>query len=500
MAIVQETAHRTIPPRPTTRDTGIDLVRAGCIGIVVLLHALMVGVTVDRTGPVFENAADNASWFVPLTWIGQVMPVFFVIGGFAGFLAYRRLRDRGGTAVDFVTGRVYRLVLPAVISIAAVGVALATLAMSGVPADLVQIAGFRYSQPLWFLGVFLLCQALLPAFVAAHERAPFRTVLGIAGMAVLVDVIRGVSGIDAVGLLNLAFVWLALQQLGFFLAEGRIDALRRRTRGLAGLAAAAVLAGTFAAGLFSPDLLVNLNPPTTALLLVGVAQTAVLSLARRPITRLSRRPWAEAFTAFVTSRAMTIYLWHMPVLLTMAGVSALLAMNDVLTLPEPSGTGWWLTRPLWLALALVLTAGTAWAFAGAERRRMPQATTSASRVLLAVVLGLVAVVVQLVAGTTVLTAAIAVAAFLSALARVRTRTGPRSAQRRRTVLRRPGLISGGGRRTRPRPPPRTAGRRCARPCWRAAPSPWSRRRRTAPGPAAGRSPRRPTAAGRAAEW
>ena len=44
-----------------------------------------------------------------------------------------------------------------------------------------------------------------------------------------------------------------------------------------------------------------------------------------------------------------------------------------------------------------------------------------------------------------------------------------------------GLTSGAGRRTGPRRPPRTTGCRRARPDWRAASSPWSRRRRTGPG-------------------
>jgi hypothetical protein len=55
-----------------------------------------------------------------------------------------------------------------------------------------------------------------------------------------------------------------------------------------------------------------------------------------------------------------------------------------------------------------------------------------------------------------------------------------------------------GRRTRSLLPPRTAGRRCVRPCWRAASFPGSRRRRTGLGPLAGRFLRRPTAARRAA--
>jgi peptidoglycan/LPS O-acetylase OafA/YrhL len=415
------TAHPGPQPRAAGRDTGIDLVRAVCVLVVVLLHALMVGVTVDDAGPVFANAAEGAAWFAPLTWVAQIMPVFFVIGGFAGALAYRRMRTGGGTAVGFVAGRVHRLLLPALVTISVVGIGLVALAAAAVPGDVVQTAGYRFAQPLWFLGVFLLCQALLPALLAAHERAPGRSILVLAASAVVIDLVRAASGIDAIGFLNLALVWLTLQQVGFFLADGRIDGIRRRTRVLIGAGAVAALAASFMAGVFSPDLIENLNPPTVALLLVGIAQTALLSVLRGPLARLSRRPRVAAFTDFVTARTMTIYLWHMPVLLGMAGVTALIALTSGAVLPEPSSPGWWLTRPLWLGLAVALTATAAWALAGAERRRMPRATASAARTVQAVLLGVVGVVLLLAVGTTAVTAAVAVVLFLLALRRIRAR-------------------------------------------------------------------------------
>lgn len=373
MAIVQAPPIRDATPPRMPRDFAVDLVRALCVVVVVVLHALMVGVTIGPAGPVFENAAEGTAWLVPVTWVAQIMPLFFVVGGFAGAVAYRRLRDAGGTAGTFIAARAYRLLTPALVSIGVVGIGLALLAIVGVPTELVQIAGFRYSQPLWFLGVFLPCQALLPVLLAAHERAPMRSILALVATAIAVDAVRGVTGIEAIGFLNLAFVWLALQQLGFFLADGRIDALRRRTRVLVVSGAVAALALTFISGLFSPDLLENLNPPTTTLLLVGAAQTALFSLARAPLTRFSRRTGVAAFTRFVTARTMTFYMWHMPVLLTMAGVTALVAMNARMPLPEPSSIGWWATRPLWLALAVALTAGVVTVMARWERGRMPAA-------------------------------------------------------------------------------------------------------------------------------
>lgn len=416
MAIVQA-SHAAAPaaPRRASRDTGIDFVRALCVLGVVLLHAIMVGVTVTDSGPVFENASDGTGWIAPLSWLLQVMPLFFVIGGFSGLLAYRRMRQRGGTAVGFVAGRLHRLLRPAVFTIAIVGVGLALLTVFGVPADLIATAGFRYGQPLWFLGVFLLCQALLPVLAAAHERAPFRTISGLALASVAVDVLRAATGLEGLGFLNLAFVWMTLQQLGFFLADGRIDALPRRARATAGIAAVLLLIATFALGHYSPDLISNINPPTAALLLVGVAHTCLLSLHREGLERFSRRRSVTAFTGFVTVRTMTIYLWHMPVLLMMAGATAVYALATGTALPALDSAGWWAARPLWLATALALTALVAVAFTRFESLPAPQATTSGRRLIIGALSGLIGVVLLLVLGTSVATAMIAVALLLAAL-------------------------------------------------------------------------------------
>jgi len=426
MAIVQAPRAVTItaPPR-ASRDTGIDFVRALCVLGVVLLHSIMVGVTVDATGPVFENASDGTAWIAPLSWVLQVMPLFFVIGGFSGLLAYRRLRQRGGTAVGFVAGRLHRLLRPAIFTIAVVGIALAVLTIVGVPADLIATAGFRYGQPLWFLGVFLLCQALLPLLAAAHERAPYRTIGALALAAVAVDVMRGATGLDGLGFLNLAFVWMTLQQLGFFLADGRIDALSRRVRALAGIGALLMLATTFLTGIYSPDLIWNINPPTAALLLVGIIHTSLLSLHRERLERFSRRPAVTAFTGFVTVRTMTIYLWHMPVLLAMAGATAVYALTTGVALPELDSAGWWAGRPLWLATALALSALVAVACTRFESQPAPAATTSTRRLVVGTLSGLVGIVLLLALGTSVSTALIAVALIAVAL-RLASRVAPSS--------------------------------------------------------------------------
>jgi hypothetical protein len=52
----------------------------------------------------------------------------------------------------------------------------------------------------------------------------------------------------------------------------------------------------------------------------------------------------------VGSRAMTIYLWHLPLIIAMFGIALVLR----LPFPEPASTEWWLSRPLFYAAAWVL--------------------------------------------------------------------------------------------------------------------------------------------------
>jgi hypothetical protein len=245
-----------------------------------------------------------------------------------------------------------------------------------------------------------------------------------------VDAARIVTGDDVFGILNLAFVWLSLQQLGFFLADGRIGSLSRRSRGAIAAAAVGGLALSVVAGVHSPDLIENINPPTTALLFVGVAHAMVMSLLRERLNSWSRSRLGVALRTFVTPRAMTIYLWHMPVLLAMAGGSAMFAIITGVALPEPGGLAWWATRPLWLIVALALTAAVAVVLARIETLPAPPHAESILRLTLAAVLGIAAIAAVLVLGTTPMTAVLALTLILSAfrLARSQSREGAGTAQ------------------------------------------------------------------------
>lgn len=429
------------PPNRTgvVRDPSVDAVRVGLLAVVLVLHATMCGVSVGVDGPVLRNTLEHQGWFGPVSWVVQIMPLFFVVGGFSSLHHWRAVRARGATAADYVRTRLDRLVRPAVVLVVVVAGALGTAGLLRLPADLVATAGFRIGQPLWFLAVYIGVSALVPVMAAAHERAPVRTPLVLLTGVVLVDVVRWSTGLDAIGLANLLLVWLLVQQLGFHLADGTLDRFSRRTLwGTAGTALG-VLGLLTTIGPYPVDMLTNLNPPTLCLVVLGVAQLALFDLGRPALRRWARRPGVTRVVGVVGERSMTVYLWHMPVLVLLAGLSLVAHATAGLALPEPLTAAWWVTRPVWLAAGVVALLPVVAATARFERGRagrpvVPLSPESARRRAAASAIdaacGVAGVAVLLVAGFGPVPATAALALLLAALRGCR--PGSRQAARSRS--------------------------------------------------------------------
>src|SRR5690606_37348072 len=133
------------PPSTTgRRDATIDAVRAVSLLFVVVLHALMVGAWIGPDGSLLTKVAlTGQPWFAPVTWVVQVMPLFFIAGGFVSLQQWRRLRGRGAGVGEYVTGRVRRLAVPATVMLGVVGAVLIGARFSGADASMVAEASLR---------------------------------------------------------------------------------------------------------------------------------------------------------------------------------------------------------------------------------------------------------------------------------------------------------------------------------------------------------------------
>lgn len=345
------------------RDLVIDLVRFVCLALVVVGHCMMVSPVLHADGTVTtENTLGDQHWFVPVIWIFMVMPLFFVTGGTTGLQSWQRLRARGGTGFEFAQARLLRLIRPAAALLAVMFLGLWAALLLGVDAQVVQLMATGAGMPLWFLAAYLAAQLNIPLLARFHERAPWLTFAVLAALVVAVDCFRG--ALPMLAYVNLVFLWCAVQQLGFLMADGHLAGLTRS--GLVGLILAAnLLLGLLTGlGLYSGDMLVNLNPPNLCLLLLGVSQAAVLQLFRPGLGWISGVRWVRAVVTVAGRRSMTVYLWHLPLLVAMSGI---LLLTDF---PKPAaGTAeWWWARPLVLLGVIALLLPVMGAFGRLEER------------------------------------------------------------------------------------------------------------------------------------
>ncbi len=246
-----------------------------------------------------------------------------------------QLQRKGGDAGDYLRNRVLRLVRPTVALYIFLAIALWSATAAGVPpADLLAVIAAGAGVQLWFLAAYLICQAMVPTMARFHEAAPYRTIAALAAGAVVVDVLRlGLErnpwGFDSnpIGLLNMVFVWGLLQQLGFFYADGFFDRFAKWKLVVAAGGCYAVMVPLTHAGPYPVDMLTSQNPPMFPLILVGGLAHILLVKAVYPVLqRCVGVGWVQKVMFVVGSRAMTIYLWHLPLIIAMFGIALVLRL------------------------------------------------------------------------------------------------------------------------------------------------------------------------------
>jgi hypothetical protein len=368
------TIDRAAPAAPADRpprDLTVDLLRAIAMVAVAVGHWLVVVPAYDDGRFDGVNALATVPLMRPLTWLFQVMPLFFVVGGVANAASWSGARARGESYATWLRTRLVRLVRPSALLFGTGAVVAALLRAGGVPADVVEPIAWLVVVPVWFLAVYVLVVAVAPALWSAHEHHGWWPAVALGVGAVAVDAARLAGAGEAVASVNFLLVFCLCQQVGFAWYDGRLT--RHRSTGWAllggGLVALWLLthAGPFPVSLVGyPGVeIANNAPPTVTLVALGLAQTG-LALVVRPLLQraLGRRP-VQAFALVMNRNAMTILLWHFTAL-----VLAAVALLPLGVVPEhPAGSGaWWLTRFAAVAVLAVVLAPLV-AVAGRVERR-----------------------------------------------------------------------------------------------------------------------------------
>ncbi|MFC3500218.1 acyltransferase [Micromonospora krabiensis] len=341
-----------------SRDRAVDALRGYAIAGVVLGHWLVTGLVLAPDGSLHQASPLAAMpALAPATWLLQTLGLFFFTAGYASARSAARHRGSG----RWLAHRLRRLVLPAIALLGTGAAVLLAATVAGTPDDALAVALTLAVSPLWFLLPLCALMALTGPLRAAVRRwgpgwcaAPAVVVVAGADLAV-----RLLPSADALLPVSLLAAWAVPYLLGLAHADGRL-AGRRAAAALAvgGAIGLAVLiaAGYPASAVGVPGAATsNLNPPSLVAVTLAGAQIGLGLLARPALLRFTSRPLPARAVEAVNRNAMRIYLWHQPVLVGVAALTARLAG----TLPglhtPPDGPGWVVARGCWLpVLAVVL--------------------------------------------------------------------------------------------------------------------------------------------------
>ena len=351
---------------PADRDRYLDALRVGAILVVVLGHWL-ARVIVERDGEVTTGhllAMEPATQWI--TWLVQVMPLFFIVGGLLNLRSWRRARERGTGAVTWVRNRARRLLRP-LVPLLALWVGIASVLAATDRLDALPFDAETAIIPVWFLAAYLVVTALTPVLA---DRGDVRVVLLLVVGAVIVDALRfgqpeviawmpTVDGEPLSAAINYVLVWVAVHQLGFWWNDARVPrqpsvAVLVAVGAVVGLALLVTLAGYPRSMVqFPGEAPTNDAPPTIALFVLGVAQLGVAVALRPVVDRWLGHPRAWGVVALLGSRLMTVFLWHQTAMLA---VATLVVHGDVWPTAAGIDARWLALRPLWIvtcAVALV---------------------------------------------------------------------------------------------------------------------------------------------------
>lgn len=368
------------------RNRAIDAYRAVAMLAVSVGHWAAIVMSTDDEG---DLVTGNALQFAPsmswLTWILQVMPLFFVVGGFSSAMSLDAHHAAGGRPQDWVAARLRRMLAPTITLAGAwlAGLAVATAAGVG---HYAAAAATAAAIPLWFLANYTIDTALAPYVLPAFRKRP--ALVGALTLSVFCTVEAArFAGVAHLPHINWVIGWLLFQMAGFAWRDGLLPTGRTLVFGTVGLWFAALSAVTWGPW---PTAMVHFpglensptHPPSLALLLFGAAYAAT-AVAAAPTVSRWLATHERAWTAIVAANAvaLSVYLWHFTAAV-IAGAGFFVA--GWLPTAAVGSAAWWVQKLPLMAASAVVLAGIVAVVSGAERRALlaPRAPFRGGQVLM----------------------------------------------------------------------------------------------------------------------
>jgi hypothetical protein len=337
---------------PADRNRYVDLLRALSISAVVLGHWLIAAPAFMGGIASFDHLLQiqpRAQW---LTWLFQVMPVFFFVGGYSNGVSWDGAQAKGLRYSFWLESRLKRLlgpVIPLVLLWGLLGIAGYFI---GLPEKMIQLGSQISLVPTWFLAIYFIIVMFVPLTRALWRKLGLLSVILPFSLAVIGDIVYFNTEYQWYGWFNYFFIWGAVHQLGYAWQQGRFT-------GVVPSLCLALVSGVFLVLLTQlgpyPISLIgvpgaefsNTTPPKLPLIALGLTQIGLLLALEGPIRNWLSNAKVWTVTVLVNGFIMPIFLWHSTVMILTIGTCFWL-LPIVLSL-EPGSATWWAYRPVWIA-------------------------------------------------------------------------------------------------------------------------------------------------------
>jgi surface polysaccharide O-acyltransferase-like enzyme len=361
---------------PPERNRWVDFLRAVSIMAVVVGHWLMAGLYVDAAGELRRgdllSVSDWAHW---LTWGFQVMPVFFLVGGYSNWVSWtavtgKAAADQSGVYRDWLAARVQRLITPTFPVLLLWAALAVVMTQVGLPREQIRMATEAALIPVWFLAVYLLVTAFTPLAARAWARLGWGSFALFVPLAMLTDWLTFTAKVPYINFSNFLWVFLAIHQLGFAWRAGRFA--NRAFAWVWFAVSLAILVSITVYGFYpvsmvsAPGGFSNSLPPTLALFALGAAQVGLVLALEPAGRRMLDKVGIWTATVLMNGMIMTVYLWHLTAFVLVMTADWLLLGGWGLG-PVPGSGEWWATRPVWIAVYVLALLPMIAVFARHER-------------------------------------------------------------------------------------------------------------------------------------
>lgn len=369
-------AARIAAGTPAARDRAVDVARIASLLVVMFGHCAFILATIsESSGLMIGNLLAALPAIQPLTWVLQIMPLFFLAG--AASAAYGL--DRAASPDDdarqpwgvWLFTRTQRLARPVFWYLAAWTLALIATRLVAGP-DAATGLGAQCVALLWFIGVYLVILACVPALVRLRSRRDFGIlVVALLAITAVCDAARIHADSMVFGVPNFLTVWLIPAVIGVAYARRLISPAVATAIAIGALALNALLV---AIGPYEVSLVVtgnerlsNVTPPTLVLGLHCVWMSLLFVAVARRIGDWARRPQVWRWVAIGNGGAMTLYLWHIPAIVAAIGVCHAAGLDA----HDPAQPYFWPLLLLRAAVFTLIMSALFVALTPAEHRALP---------------------------------------------------------------------------------------------------------------------------------